>query len=71
MVHSLNATTRKQELQLDKPKMGHKRIHRHKIVVTYIELVALYNLGWRVVNVVVGLVVLVPFKTLQQPESDG
>ena len=33
--------------------------------VIYIEFVALDDLGWRVVSVVVGLVILVPFKPLR------
>ena len=31
---------------------------------TYIEFVSLHNLWWRVVNVVMGLVILIPLKTL-------
>ena len=43
----------------------HTHTHKHTNTCTYIELVSLYYLGWRVVRVVVGLVVLVPLKPLQ------
>ena len=38
------------------------RVLVNKIRVKYVEFVALHNLGWRVVHVVVSLVVFVPLK---------
>jgi len=39
------------------------------ILVTYIELVSLYNLGWGIIYVIMSLIVLVPFKTLSNTKT--
>jgi hypothetical protein len=39
-----------------------------EIRIKYVELVALHNLRWRIVHIIVGLIILVPFKPGVYPE---
>ena len=46
-----------------------KHTHTHVGTPTYIELVSLHDLGWRVVVIIMGLVVLVPLVALGVAEG--